>query len=96
MSCCRFQAKTSLLAYAPIKETGWRLGVVIPVAEISEPIQQVRGHMAETMRQTLILFLMATAITAAFAAALGSFLGYRTTKPIKRLILAIDAVGTRW
>jgi PAS domain S-box-containing protein len=89
----KLSGENKLLAYAPIKETAWRLGVVIPVSEISEPIQRVREQLSETLRQALVLFLTITTITAALAAILGSYFGYRTTKPILRLISAIDTVG---
>lgn len=89
----QLSGEEKLVAAAPIGETGWKLGIVLPVAEVAAPMNGLRSRLTETFRRGMALFLAAAAAIGLAAAAVASYLGYRTTDPIRRLVRSIDEVG---
>ena len=82
-----------LLAYAPMPNLGWSLGIVTPLAELTAPADALAAQTA--MNATSILRLTVGLIAFFFLAALiGVFLtNRRLTRPIADLVKGTEAVA---
>lgn len=93
------------VAYAPIKTTGWSMGVVVPRDEIVQPViattKRIGGYIealgndrdtaTRTMVNHIVLGMILTAIAASFTAML---LARRITRPIAQLVKGANLIGS--
>ncbi len=81
------------LAYAPILETGWVLGLLTPINQLTIRAHDVSGVIVDT-NQTVMLVLLSSAIAFSLLAAVVSlYLTRRLTRPLTHLTNAAVAIG---
>jgi PAS domain S-box-containing protein len=81
------------LAYAPILETGWVLGLLTPIDALTTRADDVSGVIVAT-NKTVVLSLLSSAIIFTLLAAIVSlYLTRRLTRPLIQLTSAAVAIG---
>ncbi|HYF62586.1 MAG TPA: PAS domain S-box protein, partial [Herpetosiphonaceae bacterium] len=81
------------LAYAPILETGWMLGLLTPIDELTTRATDVSGVIVDT-NKTVLLALFGGAIMFTVLAALAAlYFVRRLTRPLAQLTAAAVAIG---
>lgn len=58
VTTCNLDGVDKYLAYAPVKSTGWSLGVTVPVKEVNEPLMKMLQGTIITSLLTMLLLLI--------------------------------------
>jgi HAMP domain-containing protein len=86
--------KQYYLAYAPVTSTGFSLGVVIPVEEVSKPVRDTQDEITSFTSLTIYQVVAIDAVAIVLAVVLGIAVAGRIVKPIKRLTDLAAKIGT--
>ncbi|MEM4308993.1 MAG: cache domain-containing protein [Thermoplasmata archaeon] len=74
--------RDKFIAYAPINNTGWSIGIVVPIDEVTAPAEEVSRAIVEVFTAVFGLVFFVVLVTCIVA---GVSLGYHITGPIRRL-----------
>jgi len=86
--------KDYYLAYAPVTSTGFSLGVVIPVEEVSKPVRDTQDEITSFTSSTIVQVVAIDAVAIVLAVLLGIAIAGRIVSPIKRLTDLAAKLGT--
>jgi HAMP domain-containing protein len=86
--------KQYYLAYSPVTSTGFSLGVVIPVEEVSKPVRDTQSEITSLTSMTVYQVVAIDAVAIVLAVVLGIAVAGRIVSPIKRLTDLAAKIGT--
>ncbi len=81
------------LAYAPILETGWVLGLLTPINQLTIRAHDVSGVIVDTNRSVMLVLLSSAIIFTLLAIIMALYLTRRLTRPLTQLTNAAVAIG---
>jgi PAS domain S-box-containing protein len=81
------------LAYAPILETGWMLGLLTPIDELTMHATDVSGVIVDTNKTVLLALLGSAIMFTALAVLATLYVVRRLTRPLAQLTAAAVAIG---
>ncbi|MCX8173198.1 MAG: cache domain-containing protein [Thermoplasmata archaeon] len=82
ISQVQISGRDKFIAYAPINNTGWSIGIVVPLDEVTAPAEEVSRTILEVFAAVFGLVFFVVFVTCVVA---GVSLGYHITSPIRRL-----------
>lgn len=80
-----YEGNNVYIAYAPIDDAGWSIGIVIPVAEVIRPAREVGAAISEHQAQLRTQVLGLVALSVLIVLSLGTLLTLLMTRPLRRL-----------
>jgi HAMP domain-containing protein len=86
--------KIYYLAYSPVTSTGFSLGVVIPVEEVSKPVRDTQSEITSFTTMTIYQVVAIDAVAIVLAVVLGFAVAGYIVRPIKRLTDLAGKIGT--
>jgi HAMP domain-containing protein len=86
--------KDYFVAYAPVTSTGFSLGAVIPVDEVSRPVRNTQDQINSLTSTTVTEVVVIEVVAIALAVVLGFAVAGRIVRPIKRLTDLASKLGT--
>ena len=86
--------KNYYLAYSPVTSTGFSLGVVIPIEEVSKPVRDTQNEITSFTSSTVMQVVAIDAVAILLAVILGFAIAGRIVSPIKRLTDLAAKLGT--
>jgi len=86
--------KDYYLAYAPVTSTGFSLGVVMAVEEVSKPVRDTQDEITSFTSLTIYQVVAIDAVAIVLAVLLGFAIAGRIVSPIKRLTDLAAKIGT--
>ncbi len=89
----RLGGEEKIVAYAPIGEAGWSLGLVLPVRQAASVIRSAQETITNGFRHSALTFALLVVLVALVAGVVGTFLGWRSSAPLNRMIADIDRLG---
>lgn len=86
--------ETFMVAYAPLKYTGWSLATVVPEAQLLESITLLQQELNANARDLITSRLLVSGLLLlAFAIVLGFWVASYLVNPIKELVVAVQGFG---
>ncbi|HOY68334.1 MAG TPA: ATP-binding protein [Candidatus Ozemobacteraceae bacterium] len=87
-----------IIAYCPIRETGWSIGLALPIDEALAPLRPVLAGIDAARRRYVFGFVGFVLLSALAAGLAGAWAGRRLANPVNALIAAISRIsrGDAW
>ncbi len=83
-----------IVAYCPIGQAGWSIGLVLPVAEALSALQPVLGGIDSARKDYTFFLTLFIIVSALVAAVFGAWGGRRFAGPVNELIGSISSIRT--
>ena len=83
-----------LVAFAPVRTTGWSLAIVVPERVVASRADEVRTAFEQGTHTTVVRYVMTSSVVLLISVAVGFALHYFAVRPLNHLTRRVEAV--RW
>jgi PAS domain S-box-containing protein len=86
--------ETKLVAFAPVRTTGWGLAIVVPERIVIDRAQEVRSTFVAGTQSTMLRYVMNSSVVLLISVIVGFVLHYFAVRPLNQLTRRVASV--RW
>ncbi len=90
----RLSGEGKLVAFAPIRTTGWSVAIVVPERIVAGRADEVRTAFKQGTHTTVVRYVMTSSVVLLISVAVGLMLHYFAVRPLNHLTRRVEAV--RW
>ncbi|HNS96640.1 MAG TPA: ATP-binding protein [Polyangiaceae bacterium] len=90
----RLSGQQKLIAFAPVRATGWSLAIVVPEQAVASRANEVQTAFSQGIQTTVVRYSMTSLVVLFVSIAVGLILHYYAVRPLNQLSRRVEAV--RW